>query len=122
MKCATLSDCSAASSRLNFMRTCGILFALVLIVQLLQAQPMKPGSAWNKGVYEISRKGVVERSDIVLQRPNLLPAEAMPLGNGRLGVAVWAQEGFTAQLNRGDTFPLRLSPGQVVLPGLEKLT
>jgi len=122
MKCATLSDCSAASSRLNFMRTCGILFALVLIVQLLQAQPMEPGSAWNKGVYAIDRKGVVERSDIVLQRPNSLPGEAMPLGNGRLGVAVWAQEGFTAQLNRGDTFPLRLSPGQVVLPGLEKLT
>ena len=46
----------------------------------------------------------------------------MPLGNGRLGIAVWAQDGYTAQLNRGDTFPLRLSPGQVVLPGLKKLT
>ena len=46
----------------------------------------------------------------------------MPLGNGRLGLAVWAQEGYTAQLNRADTFPLRLSPGQVVVPGLGKLT
>ena len=46
----------------------------------------------------------------------------MPLGNGRLGAAVWAEDGFTAQLNRGDTFPHRLSPGQLVLPGLSKLT
>ncbi|HYK36246.1 glycosyl hydrolase family 95 catalytic domain-containing protein [Alloacidobacterium sp.] len=46
----------------------------------------------------------------------------MPLGNGRLGLAVWTQDGYTAQLNRGDTFPLRLSPGQVVIPGLKKLT
>jgi alpha-L-fucosidase 2 len=64
---------------------------------------------------------VVGRSDIVLERPNLLAREAMPLGNGRLGVAVWGEEGFTAQLNRADTLPNRLSPGQVVLPGLKTL-
>ena len=46
----------------------------------------------------------------------------MPLGNGRLGVAVWAEGGFTAQLNRADTLPYRWSPGQVVIPGLKKLT
>ncbi|AXC11920.1 hypothetical protein ACPOL_2604 [Acidisarcina polymorpha] len=46
----------------------------------------------------------------------------MPLGNGRLGAAIWAEEGFTAQLNRADTLPQRLSPGQIVLPGLAKLT
>ena len=45
----------------------------------------------------------------------------MPLGNGRLEVAVWSQDGFTAQLNRGDTFPKRLSPGQVIIPTLDKL-
>ena len=64
----------------------------------------------------------VRRSDIVLQRPNVKPEEAMPLGNGRLGVAVWAEDGFTAQLNRADTLPYRWSPGQVVIPGLKKLT
>ena len=46
----------------------------------------------------------------------------MPLGNGRLGVAVWSAEGFTAQLNRADTLPDRLSPGQVVIPGIATLT
>ncbi len=46
----------------------------------------------------------------------------MPLGNGSLGVAVWSAEGFTAQLNRADTLPDRLSPGQVVIPGLASLT
>lgn len=45
----------------------------------------------------------------------------MPLGNGRLGAAVWAPDGLAIQLNRGDTFPGRLSPGQVLLPGLNKL-
>ena len=46
----------------------------------------------------------------------------MPLGNGRLGVAVWSADGFTAQLNRADTLPDRLSTGQVVIPGLAVLT
>jgi alpha-L-fucosidase 2 len=60
---------------------------------------------------------VVGRSDIVLERPNLLAREAMPLGNGRLGVAVWGEEGFTAQLNRADTLPNRLSPGLLSFQG-----
>ena len=67
-------------------------------------------------------QGVISRSDIVLGRPNIAPSEAMPLGNGRLGVAVWSAEGFTAQLNRNDTLPDRLSPGQIVIPGLTALT
>jgi hypothetical protein len=65
---------------------------------------------------------VIGRSDIVLGRANVEPGEAMPLGNGSLGVAVWSAEGFTAQLNRNDTLPDRLSPGQVVIPGLAVLT
>ncbi len=44
------------------------------------------------------------------------------MGNGRLGIAVWAAEGFTAQLNRADTLPHRDSPGQLVIPGLAALT
>jgi len=79
-------------------------------------------TAWNHNKFNIDVAGVVGRSDIVLQSPNPRPEQAMPLGNGRLGVAVWAEEGLTAQLNRADTLPLRLSPGQVVLPGLKKLT
>ena len=50
------------------------------------------------------------------------PAEAMPLGNGTLGAALWSADGLTAQLNRVDTLPRRLSPGQIVLPGLAALT
>lgn len=46
----------------------------------------------------------------------------MSLGNGTVGVAVWSQEGLTAQLNRADTLPDRLSSGQVVIPGLIGLT
>ena len=78
--------------------------------------------AKNGRVFRVDTPNVIGRSDIVLGRPNLESSEAMPLGNGRLGVAVWSAEGFTAQLNRNDTLPDRLSAGQVVIPGLSALT
>src|ERR1035441_7571955 len=79
-------------------------------------------SARHGGRFQVDVPGVISRSDVILGRPNLEPGEAMPLGNGRLGVAVWSADGLTAQLNRNDTLPDRLSPGQVVLPGLSALT
>jgi alpha-L-fucosidase 2 len=65
---------------------------------------------------------LAQHAAIVLQRSNASPREAMPLGNGSLGAAVWSADGMTVQLNRADTLPKRQSPGQVVLPGLKKLT
>jgi alpha-L-fucosidase 2 len=65
---------------------------------------------------------VIGRSDVILARPNLESSQALPLGNGRLGVAVWSADGLTAQLNRNDAMPARLSPGQLVVPGLAALT
>ncbi len=79
-------------------------------------------TAWRDGSFRVNAEGVISRSDIVLGRPNAQAKEAMPLGNGSLGVAVWSAEGFTAQLNRADTLPDRLSPGQVVISGLSFLT
>jgi hypothetical protein len=67
-------------------------------------------------------QALVSRSDIFVGQPNILPSQAMPLGNGRLGAAVWAAHGMTIQLNRSDTLPGRLSPGQVSLPGLTTMT
>jgi hypothetical protein len=84
-----------------------------------QAQASDKGQ---DGRFQVDIPGVIGRSDIVLGRANLEPGEAMPLGNGNLGVAVWSGGGFTAQLNRNDTLPDRLSPGQVVIPGLAVLT
>jgi hypothetical protein len=46
----------------------------------------------------------------------------MPLGNGALGVSVWSEGGFRAQLNRIDTMPHRLSPGQLIMPSMNVLT
>jgi len=63
-------------------------------------------------------EAAVSRSDIFVGQPNILPQQAMPLGNGRLGVAIWAADGLTLQLNRADTLPGRLSPGEVVFEGL----
>ena len=65
---------------------------------------------------------VVRQSNIILSTPNTTGIKSIPLGNGKLGIAEWAANGFTAQLNRVDTFPDRKSPGQVVIPGLAKLT
>jgi hypothetical protein len=79
-------------------------------------------TAWRSGRFEVDVAGVLSRSDIVLRHPNAEARQAMPLGNGSLGVAVWSADGFTAQLNRADTLPERRSPGQVVLPGLSALT
>jgi len=66
--------------------------------------------------------GIVSRSNIVLTKPNSAANQLMPIGNGNLGAAVWAANGFTAQLNRADTMPDRKSPGQLTIPGLSKIT
>jgi Carbohydrate binding module (family 6) len=79
-------------------------------------------TAWQNGAFSENTGGVVSRSDIVLGQPNTADSQSLPLGNGSLGVAAWAANGFTAQLNRSDTMPDRLSPGQVNIPGLSAMT
>lgn len=88
-----------------------------------RAELLQPGAttAWRDGQLHVDVAGVVGRSDVVLGRPDIARTDSMPLGNGRLGAAVWAADGMTVQLNRADTFPDRLSPGQLVVPGLERL-
>ena len=81
-----------------------------------------PSTAWSEGRFHVDVPGVVGRSDVVLGQPNPDPLQAMPLGNGGLGAAVWSANGLTAQLNRADTLPDRLSPGQLTIPGLAALT
>jgi alpha-L-fucosidase 2 len=85
-------------------------------------RPAESTTAWHDGQFNVDVPSVVGRSDIILQRPNARPEDAMPLGNGRLGIAIWAADGMTIQLNRADTLPGRLSPGQIVVPGLSRLT
>jgi alpha-L-fucosidase 2 len=89
---------------------------------LAQGKERVSTTAWKDGQFAVDTAGLLGRSDIVLGQANTRPAEAMPMGNGRLGVAVWAGGGFTAQLNRADTLPHRDSPGQLVIPGLAALT
>ncbi|MDX3763828.1 glycosyl hydrolase family 95 catalytic domain-containing protein [Streptomyces sp. AK02-04a] len=79
-------------------------------------------TAWSNGSFHVNARGVVSRSDVVYGHAPLAPYQSAPLGNGRLGASVWAASGFTAQLNRGDTFPSLKSPGQVVIPGLARIT
>jgi hypothetical protein len=103
--------------------------ALLLATPLaIMAAPAKPAAAaslttaWSGGAFSLNTAGVVARSDVVMGAPNSSPSQFLPLGNGSLGVAAWAAGGFTAQLNRSDTMPQRLSPGQVQIPGLAAMT
>ena len=79
-------------------------------------------TAWRDGSFDLNPDGVVSRDDIVLGAPNINPTQSIPMGNGALGVAAWAANGFTAQLNRSDTMPSRKSPGQVNIPGLSVIS
>ncbi|WP_426504515.1 cellulose binding domain-containing protein [Dactylosporangium sp. McL0621] len=79
-------------------------------------------TAWHNGAFSTNVSGIVSRSNVVLGRPNTSATQFLPLGNGALGVAAWAAGGFTAQLNRNDTMPNRLSPGQLNIPGLATMT
>jgi outer membrane lipoprotein SlyB len=72
--------------------------------------PAGTTTAWHNGTFVTDTANVVRRSDIVLQHANTSSSQFMPFGNGSLGVASWAANGFTAQLNRNDTMPNRLSP------------
>jgi alpha-L-fucosidase 2 len=98
-----------------------IVAAALIIAPGAVAQQSPPATAWNSGHFVVDTAGLLSRSDIVLTQPNTLPEEAMPMGNGRLGVAVWSAGGLTAQLNRADTLPHRDSPGQLVIPSLAPL-
>jgi alpha-L-fucosidase 2 len=98
------------------------LIAPLLIGSSGGAQTDGNESAWRGGRMIVDTAGLISRSDIMLGRPNTDPFEALPLGNGRLGAAVWSEDGFTAQLNRADTMPYRYSTGQVKIVGIAALT
>ncbi|WP_419992726.1 glycosyl hydrolase family 95 catalytic domain-containing protein [Streptomyces boninensis] len=106
-------------------------FVTVLVTALLAgtggpAHPQgqaEPTTAWRNGALQVDTKGVVSRSDFVLEKPASRPYQSMPVGNGTLGAAIWAEgeEGLRAQLNRSDTFPDLKSAGQLTVPGLSPL-
>ncbi|HZC73533.1 MAG TPA: LamG domain-containing protein [Jatrophihabitans sp.] len=84
-------------------------------------------TAWSStgggnGHFAVDTADLVRSSDVVLDAQPAQGKQSMPLGNGSFGAAVWAQNGFTAQLNRVDTMPGRKSAGQLVIPGLAAMT
>ncbi|MFI5797761.1 glycosyl hydrolase family 95 catalytic domain-containing protein [Streptomyces sp. NPDC051677] len=104
----------------------GAVASLVVVGGPVVANPTAVASAnttaWQNGRFVVDTPNLVRRSNLVLDRANTAASEFVPLGNGTLGAAAWAANGFTAQLNRGDTFPDRKSPGWVTIPGLSRLT
>ncbi|TMM33919.1 MAG: glycoside hydrolase [Actinobacteria bacterium] len=108
--------------RLGGLGTALFLCAAVVTVATGTARASAPTTAWRAGAFSVNVPNLVRRADVVLGAPNAKPEQAMPVGNGVLGAAVWAAGGFTAQLNRSDTQPLRWSPGWLTIPGLARLT
>ena len=111
--------------RRTLLTAAALLLAAPLATMAAPARPAAAASlttAWQNGAFSVNTGGVVSRSDVVLGQPNTAASQSLPLGNGSLGVAAWAANGFTAQLNRSDTMPYRLSPGQVQIPGLAAMT
>jgi hypothetical protein len=104
------------------MRRARALVAVGVIGLVAAAPAAADTTAWSRHGFDVDTPNLVRRSNVVLERPPAAGTQSMPFGNGRLGAAVWAQNGFTAQLNRTDTYPTRRSPGQVVIPGLEAMT
>jgi len=73
------------------------------------------------GVFTVDAPNVVRRANIVLGHANAAPKDSMALGNGTLGIAEWAANGFTAQINRADTLPDRKAVAWLTIPGLAPL-
>ena len=101
---------------------CAIFFFAAFTPLLAQSNLSNSTTAWHNGKFQVDVAGVIGRSSIILGKPNLDPSQALPVGNGRLGVAVWSENGLMAQLNRADTLPDRLSPGEILIPGLSAIT
>src|SRR3954447_11403775 len=102
-------------------RSAGLLTALLCAAAA--AGPADAATtAWSGGGVHGQTSHPFRRSDIVLGRAPTLPKQSMDLGNGSFGIAAWAANGFTAQLNRADTLPNHRSAGQLVIPGLAAMT
>ena len=104
----------------------GLLLAPPLAIMAAPARPAVGGQPHHR-LAERGLLGEPGRGGVALRRRARRsrtppPRQSLPLSNGSLGVAAWAAGGFTAQLNRSDTMPYRLSPGQVQIPGLAAMT
>ena len=100
----------------------GLVAALTALVITAPTAIAAPSTAWIGNKFEVETANVVRRANIVLGSAPLTGPQMMGLGNGAMGAAVWGAGGFTAQINRNDTWPTRRSPGQLTIPGLAPLT
>src|SRR5262245_7784865 len=84
--------------------------ALTGLVVVAPTTIAAPSTAWIGNQFAVDTANVVRRANIILDSPPLTGPQMMGLGNGQMGAAVWGAGGFTAQINRNDTWPTRRSP------------
>ena len=79
---------------IHFKSTSFALIAIAFIASTRNSSAQE--TPWHDGRFHVDTAGLLGRSDIVLAHPNFESTQAMPLGNGSLGVAVWSADGFEA--------------------------
>jgi hypothetical protein len=60
----------------------------------VNAGSVTPTTAWQNGSFNVDTASVVAQSNIILKAPNLSANQAMPLGNGNVGAALWSANGM----------------------------
>ena len=91
----TMSHIAIARRRMTTTRLRAKLPAVLVLVGCLgmpASHAADTTTAWHSQRFNADVSGVVSRSDIVLKHANLHADEAMPLGNGRLGLAAWSED------------------------------
>lgn len=79
-------------------------------------------TAWSDGKMQIDGAALASRSNLIYKVAPTRERDFAPLGNGKVGAAVWAGDGFTAQMNDLDIILLARSSGRLVIPGLSAMT
>nr|MCU0781934.1 DUF4082 domain-containing protein [Akkermansiaceae bacterium] len=75
------------------------------------------------GTLALDRAAWLARNNLVYQSPPFRKTEAIPLGSGRVGCALWIdpESGLTAQLNRPEGVPAMASIGRIEIPRLGRM-
>ena len=105
---------------------CGSLLGTTLILfaawsSNAHSQEAAATTAWQGGHFHIDVPGWSAGQTLFWNGPTSTRRKRCRWATDGWG-GCWSEDGYTAQLNREDTWPSRLSPGHVVLPGLKKLT
>lgn len=85
----------------------GLLLALSLLLYGFFPSPLRAsagGEAFNpsSGTLNVNYAGYLSKEDVVYASPVTIPVEGLMVGNGRIGMMMWSQNGLTMQISGVD--------------------